>query len=82
MAEPTARVLKAEAARWHVITPWQRGEEITEVVLAEIISFSQAGTISIRMIGGRSLELPLARAKLLADALNQAVAFQEQGSNP
>jgi hypothetical protein len=79
MAEPTARLIKAEAARWKVITPWQRGEEITEAVLADITSFD--GEVSIRMIGSaRTISLPVARAKLLAEALTQAVAFQESSS--
>lgn len=70
-----ARIVKEQAARWQVISPWVRGDQTAEVVAVEITTSGSA--VTIRIIGGRPIEFPLERAKMFLDALRDAVASVE-----
>jgi len=72
-----ARITREQAARWQVIVPWQRGDVISEVIAAELTT---TGTdITIELIGNKNpITFPLERAKLLSDALREAVESVEK----
>lgn len=75
----TARIVKEQAARWQVIVPWQKGEQIAEVVAVDITT---VGTeIGIKMIGSpHRITFPLERAKLFLSALQEAINTTEPPS--
>ncbi len=74
-----AQIVKGQVAGWRVVVPWQKGETTTDVVAAELTA--QGKDITVKLIGNsRPITFPLERAKLLLDALRDAVAFCEVNS--
>lgn len=72
----SARIVREKSARWQVIVPWQRGQEESEVVAAEIVT--SGSEVGIKMIGSqRMIGFPLERAKMLLAALQEAIASME-----
>lgn len=71
-----ARITKEKSARWQVIVPWLRDGQMSEVVVAEIVTNAKA-EVGLKVIGGREITFPLERAKMLLAALGEAVASLE-----
>ena len=79
----TARVVKNKSARWQVFVPWIRDGHLSDVVAAEIVTTSDpAPVLTLKVIGGREITFPLERAKLLSDALREAVESLESEAGP
>lgn len=74
------RIVKAQAARWQVIVPWQRGDILSEVVAAEVTVLGNE--VTVLMIGSKQpITFPLERVKLFLAALTEAVATCEAAND-
>ena len=71
-----ARIAKDRSARWRVIVPWVRNGQTSDVVAVEITANDKTELV-IKVIGGREVAFPLERAKMLLEALQEAVSLLE-----
>ena len=76
-----ARITREQASRWQVITPFQLGDKISDMVAVEITTAGPE--ITVKMIGSNQpITFPLERAKMFSDALREAVETVEKDHAP